>query len=239
MIKPSARPPLSDSALRCARGIGSLSPLTLHRISISILLTRAHVLEHPLARWSTGTTATLRVSPQPCAEVQPSTLQGNAEVWEHSHVEIHIQLGPCILQCVSIHTCNQHTHAQTQTHTELCTHKYTHTCVPHTGSPAGSSALVQPRLRAQPFHMPTQPLTPTSALSLLDSSGRKSTSLHPAPGPSHPGHGIRPHCLPNPWWVWHEPSSPALLAQHWFFSPSPPPRDADAMAMHKPKVQTA
>lgn len=183
------------------------------------------------------------VSPHPCVEAQPSTLQGTQKCGS-AHTWRSVSTG-ALHAPVCVHTHLQPTHACTNAGARRSVHTriHTHVCA-HTGSPAGSAALGQPRLRAQPFHVPTQPLTPTNtqvhkSRSLLDSSGRKSTSLHPAPGPSHPGHGARPHCLPRLWWVWCEPGFPVMPAQRWFSSPSALPRDADAMAMHKPKARTA
>lgn len=95
-------------------------------IYYTFFLTKTHVLGHPLARWSTGTTVTppdLPTNTGRCPNTYPAEC---TESWECSHTGIHAQLYPCMHRsvCTHIHTLahKQHTCAQTY----ACMHKHTY-----------------------------------------------------------------------------------------------------------------
>lgn len=204
------------------------------------------MLEHPLARQSTGTTATppdLPTDPCKCTATHPAE---HAEVWECAHMEIHAQLCPCIYICTPaptrmyMHTHNAyiykhayahtntctHVHMHTYTHAHTCAYAYTHMCT-YPGSPTGSPAPLHPWLQPRPFHVLTAAATPKCTVpprllcEEIHLPPPKTTLLG---CPSHRGHGGRPRRVPSLRQVWRELSFPVLPAWRWVFSPSLLPR---------------
>lgn len=177
------------------------------------------MLEHPLARQSTGTTATPPDLPTDLCKCTATHPAEHAEVWECAHMEIHAQLCPCIYISTPaptqlyMHTHNAYIYKHAYAHTNTCTHVHMHTYMhtrmhthtrtcAHTPAPPWAVLLLFTPGSNHGPSMCRQPLLPPSARSLPGSSARKSAFLHPKPlcwvalptPPMEAGPAARPAC---------------------------------------------
>lgn len=166
-------------------------------ICYTFFLTKTHVLGHPLARWSTGTTATppdLPTNTGRCPNTYPAEC---TESWECSHTGIHAQLYPCMHRSMCAHTythlhtsntrVHKHMHACTNIHTEIHRHMRTNKC-------AQTCAYMHTHMHKHTYtytsiHMHTHMHMRTHRLPLRQSSHSPlspSTSLSRADNCQHP-----------------------------------------------------
>lgn len=141
------------------------------------------MLGHPLARWSTGTTATppdLPTNTGRCPNTYPAEC---AESWECSHTGIHAQLYPCMHRSMCAH--KQHTRAQTyiQKYTGICAHtsvrRHVHICTHtpahmHKHTCTYTSIHMHTHVHMRTHRLPLRqfshsPLSPSTSLSRADS----------------------------------------------------------------------